>query len=63
MIDYDGLKLRNDEKNGSRISISLNNTTLNNLDDLCKDYGLTRSAMFSFILNDFFMKKYQSNKN
>lgn len=63
MVDYDGLKLKNDEKNGSRISISLNNTTLNNLDDLCKDYGLTRSAMFSFILNDFFMKKYQSNKN
>lgn len=59
-MTYDELKIKNDEKNGSRISVSLNNTTLNNLDDLCKDYGLNRSAMFSFVLNDFFMKKYQS---
>lgn len=54
------------EKNSNeitRIGISLNKDTINVLNDLCKDYGLNRSAMISFIVNQFFYTHEKNKEN
>lgn len=45
----------------NRIGVSLNDNTYQKLDELCENFGLGRSAMISFALNDFFIN-YQNKK-
>lgn len=49
-------------ENINRIGVSLNDNTYQKLDKLCDSFGLGRSAMISFVLNDYFIN-YEKRKN
>lgn len=49
-------------ENINRIGVSLNDATFQKLDELCNNFGLGRSAMISFVLNDYFIN-YEKRKN
>lgn len=56
----DNVNQKKDE-NINRIGVSLNDATFQKLDELCSNFGLGRSAMISFVLNDYFIN-YEKRK-